>query len=1045
MKIKSVRITGFRAFEKQENATFDFTKDGVITNFASIYAPNGFGKTSFFDAVEWGVTKKIQRFDRMVDFDKVRKDNDAPLLLNKASSTGKVIVETSLKNFENVINKKKVYKYNEKPINEYFQNQILTQDLIDAFLKEEKADKRYEKFLEIDKKLYKYDSAYKKIIRLLEYIKDERKGLSDLKKEEEKKLQGEIDFEQEFKKFDELNELITSLNKANENLKFVDQNTFNQTAYDNLSRSINVRMSSLEETLKMNKAIVNKILFVRDGKESEDIKSSIGLLSYLDNQNKIQKFDNQIKKLYEIIDWIDKQAKIIIESKINDENLSSAKNKLEQALKIESQFNMYSDVLKEIDSLRKNIIESKQILINSEREKLNIENERNETDLKYKALKSNLENNRSKLNQIPTLRKEFELTSTSIELLQNSINDLSKSINDEEKKKNDIKTILDEIGYFENKINDDIELLLEFKLFEKHKGLVENYLVQQKRLEKLRKEIQDIQHKIDNQNHFNKELNDFIKSGLDLIKKSNSSDCPLCSQSYGSFEELSVKILANKQLERQLKKLLEEKVEIESKVKKLSFDLSLEKEKIQKTFSSIKQPYLTNYKAIQNSIDKLNSDRKDNFEKLNKNQTILKKINLFLGESQSFKEFSTKLQSDISNIESQMIEVSNELKKNEKVLSDKDTFVKSTKDKIANLEQSLQKYQNSQVYIQTLDYFKHELNTNVIALSVLSQEISNQRLAIKDFIGKKETQKKSLAELKVRLSNFTLSKTDYTNEIQQLRDSKNQLIQINERYENLIYQEFDLKIKDKNKSQIDSAFHDLFNKYKLIEKQNQTKIQKYKELKIINDACIKATESKKIQDAVKEITQRLRDLGNSEKILISEKDNLKSYLKKTIETYFYTELINAIYNKIDPHPDYKEIQFECDFAEKKPRLQIYTTSINAEGEESRAVPSLYFSTAQVNILSLSIFLARALKTRDNNGKSVDCIFIDDPIQSMDSINILSFIDLFRGIISSLNKQLIVSTHEENFHLLLQKKIPSELFNSKFIEFETYGKLKSSSV
>ena len=60
---------------------------------------------------------------------------------------------------------------------------------------------------------------------------------------------------------------------------------------------------------------------------------------------------------------------------------------------------------------------------------------------------------------------------------------------------------------------------------------------------------------------------------------------------------------------------------------------------------------------------------------------------------------------------------------------------------------------------------------------------------------------------------------------------------------------------------------------------------------------------------------------------------------------------------------------------------------------------------------------------------------------MDSINVLSFIDLFRGLTLSLNKQLIVSTHEENFHLLLQKKIPSEFFKSTFIEFETFGRLK----
>jgi len=132
MKIKSVKITGFRAFEKEEDATFDFTKCGEIMNFASIYAPNGFGKTSFYDAVEWGITNKIQRFDRMVDFEKVRKDNDAPLLLNKASQFGEVLVETNLKPFKNVINKRKKYDYKAIAENEYFQKQFLSQDLIDA-------------------------------------------------------------------------------------------------------------------------------------------------------------------------------------------------------------------------------------------------------------------------------------------------------------------------------------------------------------------------------------------------------------------------------------------------------------------------------------------------------------------------------------------------------------------------------------------------------------------------------------------------------------------------------------------------------------------------------------------------------------------------------------------------------------------------------------------------------------------------------------------------------------------------------------------------
>lgn len=103
---------------------------------------------------------------------------------------------------------------------------------------------------------------------------------------------------------------------------------------------------------------------------------------------------------------------------------------------------------------------------------------------------------------------------------------------------------------------------------------------------------------------------------------------------------------------------------------------------------------------------------------------------------------------------------------------------------------------------------------------------------------------------------------------------------------------------------------------------------------------------------------------------------------------------------------------------------------------------MYFSTAQLNILSLSIFLAKALNAKDDKRIPIECIFIDDPIQSMDSINILSTIDLLRSIVVNHKKQIILSTHDENFHNLLKKKMPSNLFNSKFMELETFGKVKT---
>ena len=60
MKIKSVDIVGFRAYAHKGDGLFDFhNKKGEVSNFISIYAPNGFGKSSFYDAMEWSITNNL--------------------------------------------------------------------------------------------------------------------------------------------------------------------------------------------------------------------------------------------------------------------------------------------------------------------------------------------------------------------------------------------------------------------------------------------------------------------------------------------------------------------------------------------------------------------------------------------------------------------------------------------------------------------------------------------------------------------------------------------------------------------------------------------------------------------------------------------------------------------------------------------------------------------------------------------------------------------------------------------------------------------------
>jgi len=174
----------------------------------------------------------------------------------------------------------------------------------------------------------------------------------------------------------------------------------------------------------------------------------------------------------------------------------------------------------------------------------------------------------------------------------------------------------------------------------------------------------------------------------------------------------------------------------------------------------------------------------------------------------------------------------------------------------------------------------------------------------------------------------------------------------------------------------------------------------------------------------------------------AEKQRVISHLDLQINSFFFEDMINDLYRRIDPHPDATTIKFKCDFTDDKPQLNVFVS--NAK-KDVLQIPNLYFSTAQLNILSLSIFLAKALHASDDEGNPVRCIFIDDPIQSMDSINILSTIDLLRSIVVNKGFQIILSTHDSNFHNLLMKKIPQEKFNAKYIELETFGKVKQENI
>ena len=71
---------------------------------------------------------------------------------------------------------------------------------------------------------------------------------------------------------------------------------------------------------------------------------------------------------------------------------------------------------------------------------------------------------------------------------------------------------------------------------------------------------------------------------------------------------------------------------------------------------------------------------------------------------------------------------------------------------------------------------------------------------------------------------------------------------------------------------------------------------------------------------------------------------------------------------------------------------------------------------------------------------LNTIFMDDPVHHMDSINVLSFIDILRTLTSDFDRQIVITTHNENLFKLMEQKLDPDYCNSKFIQLDSHGKV-----
>lgn len=166
------------------------------------------------------------------------------------------------------------------------------------------------------------------------------------------------------------------------------------------------------------------------------------------------------------------------------------------------------------------------------------------------------------------------------------------------------------------------------------------------------------------------------------------------------------------------------------------------------------------------------------------------------------------------------------------------------------------------------------------------------------------------------------------------------------------------------------------------------------------------------KDRDNELTEVKRARSDRKKLCVSAREAAA----KVVQDAFLElkPVVQDLFGRLAPHPTFNLLSLSHDVYYRKGSTLPY-----AEDEQTKLTinPATGFSSAQANVAALCYFVALAFASSEAD---FGFILLDDPLQSMDDVNVLGFSDLCRFI--RREKQLVISTHEDRLGNLLTRKL-----------------------
>lgn len=1029
MKINKVNIHAFRLFG-DESVDFSAKKDSRKTaNFVALYAPNGFGKTSFFDSMEFCMTGKIHRLDdnlpENASEDKSHSGNKS-FIHNKDLSGEHIKVEMDFDDRNPIVrtcNPDEEYKILQGDgENAFFTNAILSQDFFSEFISNKNSKSRFEIFTKrfketeglLDYRLWlkeMYTSCGRQITSLGRQIKDKTAQLN-----------------QEIVNLDlkaKLSEILVSLKSVGISVDIKD--SFSEKYLKELMLQAEIWQKQSAKRHESLTSLINAYQKVESG--TDELTSIYQLPALTERKNSIQKEIDEllhslsdIKSYRELSELLCRFQEQEVESKEKNDRLNF----------LIDNYAHFCEIVCELAN-KQLYVERQNVLI--EEALKNKEITAKQLSLLQEELSTLVRKRITVIEKLEHLHEKYE----EMNKLRISLDDESKTLSIALSKKEDLDKELLSLRIQSDKLHSLYESLCERKvsladgLFVKEMKNIVDVLHE---IGDKDKEIADVDKTIVEKKSYLGDIEALVANSRVILSKIEGGVCPLCGYDYHSHEALLESISTNTIVEKSLQldiqtkeQLVSSKEKLNAKKEQLFTDLiTTVDEHLEKIETQIKETKSSHDKIVKRILEQTIS--------IEKKQSLLKEAYTELAEMPEDKmrrvlEDSKKLYSD------SILKNQNSLKSIEEEHSKKDL-------QLAVINKSLETAYKEISNIKSGDFYIEYVSKSENAC--VTEEVLSQW---KDLL-KEENAKQNKFKVQIQKSNQELNvlkernvAIEQTEVLQKQHDEKTiQIHQIEKQRARILdYLETGCSLNETISQSCDQDVILIFEQS--LKQQKSLKEEQEKRQTALDDYISvlylieKFLDNKRIEEELSNLKKKEEEKSLLRNACKKEIEGIELHLEKFVDSYFEIDLINRLYNAIDPHPDYKEIQFKCDFKQKNPRLKVLVNS-REDGKES-IVPNLYFSTAQINILSFCIFLAKALFATDDEGKSMDCIFIDDPIQALDDINILSILDLLRNVAFSMDKQIVLTTHDRNFFELLQKKVPDTLFNSRFITLPERGK------